>query len=100
MQELIDQGIDSLVLGCTHYPLLRKTIGEVVGDNIILVNPAKETAKDLEKVLQLKNLLKVEDTKSNYQYYVSDIPEKFALLASEFLNIEIDNINNVDIQKY
>lgn len=100
LQELIDQGIDSLVLGCTHYPLLRKTIGEVVGDNIILVNPAKETAKDLEKVLQLKNLLKVEDTKSNYQYYVSDIPEKFALLASEFLNIEIDNINNVDIQKY
>ena len=100
LQELIDQGIDSLVLGCTHYPLLRKTIGEVVGDNIILVNPAKETAKDLEKVLQLKNLLKIEDTKSNYQYYVSDIPEKFALLASEFLNIEIDNINNVDIQKY
>ena len=100
LQELIDQGIDSLVLGCTHYPLLRKTIGEVVGDNIILVNPAKETAKDLEKVLQLKNLLKVEDTKSNYQYYVSDIPGKFTLLASEFLNIEIDNINNVDIQKY
>ena len=58
LQELIDQGIDSLVLGCTHYPLLKKTIGEVVGENITLVNPAKETAKDLEKVLQLNNLLK------------------------------------------
>lgn len=100
LQELIDKGIDSLVLGCTHYPLLKKTIGEVVGENIILVNPAKETAKDLEKVLQLNNLLKGEDTKSNCQYYVSDIPEKFALLAGEFLNQEIDNINNVNIQKY
>lgn len=100
LQELIDKGIDSLVLGCTHYPLLKKTIGEVVGENIILVNPAKETAKDLEKVLQLNKLLKDEDTKSNYQYYVSDIPEKFALLASEFLNKEIHNINNVNIQKY
>lgn len=100
LQELIDQGIDSLVLGCTHYPLLKRTIGEVVGENIILVNPAKETAKDLEKVLQLNKLLKIEDTKSNYQYYVSDIPEKFALLASEFLNREIENINNVNIQKY
>lgn len=100
LKELIEQDIDSLVLGCTHYPLLKNTIREVVGENIELVNPAKETAKDLKKVLQSNNLLKVDNTKSNYKYYVSDIPERFASLASEFLNLEIDNINNVNIQEY
>ena len=48
LEELMDKGIDSLVLGCTHYPLLKRTIGEIVGENVKLVNPARETAKDLK----------------------------------------------------
>ena len=53
LQELMDKGIDSLVLGCTHYPLLKKTIGEIVGEKVKLVNPAKETAKDLKQILEI-----------------------------------------------
>lgn len=52
LKELLDQGIDSLVLGCTHYPILKRTIGKVVGEEIKLVNPAKETAKRLYDILE------------------------------------------------
>ncbi|MEG1311358.1 MAG: glutamate racemase [Romboutsia sp.] len=101
LHELIKQDIDSLVLGCTHYPLLKRTIGEVVGEQIKLVNPAKETAKDIKIILQNKSLVRHEDSlNSIYEYYVSDIPEKFASIAEEFLNKEIQNIKNVEIQKY
>lgn len=101
LQDLIDQGIDSLVLGCTHYPLLKRTIGEVVGEEIKLVNPAKETAKDLKRILEDENLVRLaENDKPYYEYYVSDIPERFANIAAEFLKREIQGVKNVEIQKY
>lgn len=100
LDELIKQDIDSLVLGCTHYPILKRTIGEIVGARIKLVNPAKETAIDLKEILKNQGLIKEDKSKASYEYYVSDIPEKFADMAEEFLKKEIENINNVEIQKY
>lgn len=101
LEELVDQGIDSLVLGCTHYPILKRTIGEVVGEKVKLVNPAKETAMDLKKILENQDILrKHNNEEAYYQYYVSDIPEKFASIAKEFIKRDIDNINSVEIQKY
>jgi glutamate racemase len=87
------------VLGCTHYPLLKRTIGEVVGQKILLVNPAKETAKDLKLILEKNNIVRDEENGFR-EYYVSDIPDKFAEIAKEFLNEDIENIHNVEIQKY
>ncbi|MEG1285030.1 MAG: glutamate racemase [Romboutsia sp.] len=100
LNELKEQNIDSLVLGCTHYPLLKSTIGSVVGSDIKLVNPAKETAKDLKEILESKNITKDDGINGTYEYYVSDIPEKFATIAKEFLNKDIENIKNIEIQKY
>ena len=98
LNDLMQEGIDSLVLGCTHYPLLKKTIGEIVGEKVTLVNPAKETAKDLNKILEENNMLREDNNKEpKYEYYVSDIPEKFAAIAEEFLKKEIDDIKNVRI---
>ena len=94
----MDKDIDSLVLGCTHYPLLKKTIGEIVGEKVKLVNPAKETAKDLKQILENNNILR-EGTEydAKYEYYVSDIPEKFAVIAEEFLKKEIYDIKSIKI---
>lgn len=101
LQDLQDSHIDSLVLGCTHYPLLKKTINKVLDNKIALVNPARETAKDLKDVLTKKNLLNNSlDKEGYYKYYVSDIPERFASIGREFLNREIMDIEQVDIQKY
>ena len=99
--ELIDNGVDSIVLGCTHYPLLKRTIGEVVGQEIRLVNPAKETAKDLKGILENKNISRNNELKlPKYEYYVSDIPDKFTEIAKDFLNKEIEDVKRIDIQRY
>lgn len=100
LDELKEQDIDSLVLGCTHYPLLKRTIGEVVGEKIKLVNPAKETAIDLKSILESNHIIKNDSSCATQEYYVSDIPEKFASIAREFLKKKIENIKNVEIQKY
>lgn len=98
LDDLMKEGIDSLVLGCTHYPLLKRTIGEIVGEKVTLVNPAKETAKDLKSILDKNNMLREDiGEEPKYEYYVSDIPEKFAAIAEEFLKKEIDDIKNVRI---
>ncbi|RDY26187.1 glutamate racemase [Romboutsia weinsteinii] len=100
LEDLTKEGIDSLVLGCTHYPLLKRTIGEVVGERIKLVNPAKETAKDLKQILENNSITKESDEPVSYEYYVSDVPGRFAAIAEEFLNGKIENVKNVEIQKY
>lgn len=101
LQELLDEGIDSLVLGCTHYPILKRTIGEFVGENIKLVNPAKETAKDLSDILQEKSILRTEKLHpATYEYYVSDIPEKFVSIGQQFLKRDMDDVEKIEIQKY
>ena len=100
LQELKDSNIDSLVLGCTHYPLLINTISKVMGDKVTLVNPARETAKDLLNILSDKNLLREEKAEPDYSYYVSDAPNKFSYIGQGFLNKNIENIYQIEIQKY
>ena len=101
LEELKEEGIDSLVLGCTHYPLLKNTINRVVDGKIKLVNPAIETAKDLKDVLTKNELLREDSPDpAHYDYFVSDGPEKFASIGQEFLNKKIDNIDQIEIQKY
>ena len=61
LTELIDIDIDTLILGCTHYPLIRSTLGRIAGGNVTLVNPAYETAKELKEMLGQMNLLNEEE---------------------------------------
>ena len=99
LEELMDKGIDSLVLGCTHYPILKKTIGDIVGEKIKLVNPAKETAKDLSIILEKENILRLSGDAS-YEYYVSDIPDRFMNIGQQFIKRNMDDVKKIDIQKY
>lgn len=100
LDELVKSGIDSLVLGCTHYPILKKTIGEAVGMDIKLINPAKETALSLKDILKEKDMLNEKNTDGVCRYFVSDINEQFAKVAGEFLKKDINDIEKVEIQKY
>ena len=61
LKDLEEKGVDSIVLGCTHYPLLKRTIGEEVGMEVKLVNPARETAIDLKNILIERNLLNTKE---------------------------------------
>ena len=99
LKELLEQDIDSLVLGCTHYPILKRTIGDIVGEQIKLVNPAKETAKDLSIILEKENILRLSGDAS-YEYYVSDIPDRFMNIGQQFIKRNMDDVKKIDIQKY
>ena len=97
--ELVRSGMDTLVLGCTHYPLLAHTIQKVVGDKVTLVNPAFETAKELANVLAQQNLLC--DTKEAvHRFFVSDGAEQFRRFANTILPCEVQKTKDVNIEAY
>ncbi|MDO8570140.1 MAG: glutamate racemase [Candidatus Daviesbacteria bacterium] len=76
-------GIDTLILGCTHYPLLQDIIQDVAGQKITLIDSAKPLAKNLRKILEEKNLLR-ENKKPNYEFYITDAPERAKEIAENF----------------
>lgn len=101
--ELIDIDIDTLILGCTHYPLIRNTIQKVVGDKVTLVNPAYETARELKQLLEEKGLLqdkKPDLGENRYQFFVSDGAEKFKTFANSILKYGILSAKTIHIEDY
>lgn len=94
LQPLKELGIDTLVLGCTHYPLLTGVISYVMGGEVTLVSSADETAKDLYRTLVERDLLRDEKSRPEYQFIASGDPESFARLARRFLGPEV-----VDVRK-
>lgn len=85
--------IDTLILGCTHYPLLRKVIGREIGGDITLVNPAYETAQALIRLLDSRGLSSESGPVAfcDHEFYVSDATEKFQEFARNDLGFDITN---------
>ncbi|MDF2893212.1 MAG: murI [Clostridia bacterium] len=100
LEGLKGNGIDALVMACTHYPLLEQTIGEIMGEDIQLVNPAFETAKALKTVLHELNIHSKSSKSSSYEFYVSDNPVKFKKVGENFLKKPISHVQKIDIEKY
>lgn len=98
LMELKEHNIDTLVLGCTHYPILRYTLSKVMGKEVSLVNPAFETAKAVKEMLISNDMLKDSTDKPEYKFYVSDDPEKFRRIGGNFLRREIQSIEKVNIE--
>lgn len=94
------KNIDTLIMGCTHYPLLKKVVGSIMGDDVKLINPAKETSIEIKEILNEMDMCNIANRNPVYQYYVSDNPEKFSSIGNNFLNREILNIQKIDIEKY
>lgn len=103
LSELIDIDIDTLILGCTHYPLICSTIAKIVGEGVTLVNPAYETARELKEMLTSQGLLndKAPELGSNsYQFYVSDKADKFIQFANSIIKYGILSAKQVNIEEY
>ncbi|MBQ9984103.1 MAG: glutamate racemase [Lachnospiraceae bacterium] len=92
--------VDSLVMGCTHYPLIRNAIKRYVGEEVNLVNPAFETAKCLKEMLAEQGMLNVSKGKPQYEYYVSDGVDKFISFADSVLPCHVTETTIVDIESY
>ena len=94
--------IDTLVLGCTHYPLIRSTVGRIMGNEVTLVNPAYETAIELKQILAEKGLTIDPESRGGeqYQFYVSDLAEKFTDFATSILPGEVKETRKINIEAY
>jgi len=77
-------GVDTLILGCTHYPLLQEMIGDYMGREVVLVDPAKAAAHHLERLLAERGLRAGRET-GQAHFYVSDVPDGFVQTADLFL---------------
>jgi len=94
------EGIDTLVLGCTHYPLLQNTISKVMGEGVRLVSSALEVAKVVKMIIEENGIGRDERLNPVYRYYTSDSVEKFESLGSSILSKKICSAEKVDIEKY
>jgi glutamate racemase len=102
LEELKACGIDTLVLGCTHYPLLEWAIKTIMGDGITIINTGIETAKEVQKTLEQKRILN-DSGKKVSEYFVTDSPETFKEIGNRFLGEEIKRIKflkSLDFKDY
>jgi glutamate racemase len=91
LEPLLDAGIDTLVLGCTHYPILRGTIEHVVGDQVAIVDSAETTAEAVRTMAPASN------GDASHLFLVTDAAERFRRIASEFLEREIEALELVSL---
>jgi len=93
------QTIDTLVLGCTHYPLIANVIQKAIGNEVTLVNPAKECSKALKRILNDMEM-NSENQKDENEFYVSDRVESFERLAKMILEKPLMAIEQINIEEY
>lgn len=92
---LRDEGVDTLILGCTHYPMLSGLIQVVMGDEVVLVSSAEETAKDVYATLFSIDLLRAETSDPRHEFLCTGDPEQFREVAQRFLGPEIGGIGTL-----
>lgn len=101
LEPLKATGIDTLILGCTHYPLLTDIIGDVMGPEVTLVSAGEESAFELKRLLKIEGLRAGERNRGEAEFYVSDRPEDFERTASMFLQEDLRHTaRRIDIDRY
>ncbi|MBE6963716.1 MAG: glutamate racemase [Ruminococcaceae bacterium] len=101
LEPLKEAGIDTLILGCTHYPLLTEIVSDVMGAEVTLVSAGEESAFELKRLLNDGSLRADSAQKGAAEFYVSDRPEDFERIASVFLQEELrSGARRIDIDRY
>jgi glutamate racemase len=90
-----EKGIDTLVLGCTHYPLLKKVISDVMGEEVTLIDSAVETSREIKTVLALSELEREQKQSPRREFYVTDSPDRFVKVGESFLGEKINHIEQI-----
>ena len=101
---LLEKDVDTIILGCTHYPLLRKVIRSMVGPSITLINPAYETALALKEMLEEKQIMRMkpaeEGTPYPYRFFVSDDAQRLDSFAKSILPVDVRSAKMIPIEQY
>jgi glutamate racemase len=101
LSELLDLGVDCVILGCTHYPLLMRTIQELVGTRIHLLDSALWTAKEVQDILMALGALGPDKSGglAGSRFYVTDFTPRFQNLAASFLGSDLPAVETVSLEK-
>jgi glutamate racemase len=97
LKHLSEKEIDTLVLGCTHYPLLKDILSRVMGDKVRLIDSAIETARDVRRTLEALSLLNIAGGNLR-SFFVTDAPDKFIRVGERFLGRTIDYIGKIELE--
>lgn len=99
LKDLRAKGIDTLVLGCTHYPLLKGIISEAIGEGVTLVDSAAETAKVVKSILDSNSAIRPVQEKGNHHYFVTDVPAGFIRVGNRFLGGDLGDVYQVSLEE-
>ena len=97
LKPLMAEHIDTLVLGCTHYPLLKPLLSQVVGSEVQLVDSAEAMAEQVAERLREEKLANPGPAKPRYEFYVTDLPLRFQTIGERFLGRTLDNVQVVKL---
>jgi glutamate racemase len=95
---LLEAEVDTIILGCTHYPVITEIIRKVVGQDVTLIDPGKETVKQAAVFLKEQGMLAQATGNASVKYFVSGSAEKFGELASIFLGLPVEEVTQIDIE--
>jgi glutamate racemase len=98
LAELKETEIDTLVLGCTHYPLLKEVLSAAMGPDVTLIDSAVETAAETRAVLQTLDLRNPGGKNAQREFYVTDSPDKFVAVGERFLGKRLDHLEKVKLE--
>jgi glutamate racemase len=98
LEGLKNCGVDTLVLGCTHYPILKGVIAETMGPEVRLVDSAEETAHTVAEILRGKNQLRPSSESGNHHYFVTDVPAGFIRIGSRLLGDKMADVHQVSLE--
>jgi len=90
-----DNPVEVLILGCTHYPLLKNAIRERMGPDVTVIDSAQETAREIAGILEKKNALAPQNAQPLMRYFVTDNPERFAAIGGRVLGRELEKVTLV-----
>ncbi|MBS1518808.1 MAG: glutamate racemase [Bacteroidetes bacterium] len=97
LDEFKRMNIDTLILGCTHYPILKNTISGVLGKKIKLIDSGEEAAKEVKRILEQEDMLNNQKKNGVHKFYVTDFQKKFKEISERFLGQPIHDVKKVKL---
>ena len=90
--------MDTLVLGCTHYPLLKGIIAETMGEGVTLVDSGEETARTVAEILRTRGLIRPSSERGNHHYFVTDVPAGFIRVGNRLFGGRLGDVYQVSLE--
>ncbi|MCH6267760.1 glutamate racemase [Neobacillus citreus] len=97
LQPLLNQNLDTLILGCTHYPLLEPLIKKIMGEKVSVISSGDETAREISAILQYKGLLESDEQEPEHEFYTTGSTRIFSKIASQWLGTPIENVKKIKL---